>query len=394
MPEDDQESHEDYDTPDTDEDEKHDAFLLQPFDITGHNPSDDPTILLFATSAPNGSESNRARNLIHISGRKDERRLVHPRHVNVQVVVHERQRVGQSIHFGPDETENEILHGLLEDGSTEDGVNQILNLAVEVVQGGVESGGGRVDPTEDLFVDGVLDVVDFGVDLGSVHCGLVQHVLVYGRSDGVREVIRRGERLILVRLCNGTKSQNLELNGEEADKADEKARKDGWVENITEEPLGVDVLGRRKTEEGGDLVGNSHEKRVSGDSVEGEEVVVRELDAGSGVGDGMVIDSGIRVPGLASVLEVVLETAPLVPFKNAVCQYEEDNDSDDDDRANLGYLDEVTAEVVNHRGVNLIAESDRGLLRNGEDGWVERNAVERVIDLLLGQLEGSIKAGN
>jgi hypothetical protein len=31
----------------------------------------------------------------------------------------------------------------------------------------------------------------------------------------------------------------------------------------------------------GDLVGNSHEKRVSSDSVEGEEVVVRELDGGS-----------------------------------------------------------------------------------------------------------------
>ena len=62
----------------------------------------------------------------------------------------------------------------------------------------------------------------------------------------------------MVRLRNGTKSQNLELNGEEANKADEEARKDGWVENVTEEPLDVNVLRRGQTKEGGDLVGDSH----------------------------------------------------------------------------------------------------------------------------------------
>ena len=133
---------------------------------------------------------------------------------------------------------------------------------------------------------------------------------------------------------------------------------------------------------------------MSGDPVEGEEVVVRELDGGSGMGDGMVIDSGICVPSLASILEMVLETAPLVPFKSAVCQDEEENGGNDDDDANLGQLDKVTAKVVNHRGINLIAESDRGLLRNGKDRWIERNAVEGVIDLLLGQLKGSVEAAN
>ena len=184
VPEDDQESHEDHKTPDADEHEEHDTFLLQPLDITGHNPPNDPTIVC-AASTSNGSKSNGARNLIHIFGRKDEGRLVHPRHVDMQVVVHERQRVGQRIHFGSDEAENEILHRSLEDGSTKDGLNQILNIAVEIIQSGVESGGGRVDPAEDPVVDSVLDVIDLGVDLGSVHCGLVQHVLVYGRSDSI-----------------------------------------------------------------------------------------------------------------------------------------------------------------------------------------------------------------
>ena len=183
------------------------------------------------------------------------------------------------------------------------------------------------------------------------------------------------------------------MDGEEADGADEKARKNGWVEYVTEEPLGVDVLRRGEVEQGGYFVCKSHEKGMSSDSVEGEEVMIRELDTGSRMGGGVVVDSGIRVPSLASVLEVVLEAAPLVPFQRAVCQDENENDGDDDDDSDLGHLDEVTTEVVNHRGVNLIAEGDRGLLRNGKDGWVEGNAVEGIVDLLLGQLEGSIEAG-
>ena len=63
---------------------------------------------------------------------------------------------------------------------------------------------------------------------------------------------------------------------------------------------------------------------------------------------GRVIDSGIRVPSLTGVFEVVLETAPLVPFKSTVCKDEEENDSDDDDGTNLSHLDKVTAEIVNH----------------------------------------------
>ena len=131
---------------------------------------------------------------------------------------------------------------------------------------------------------------------------------------------------------------------------------------------------------------------MSGNSVEGEEVVVCELDTRSRMGSGMVIDSGIRVPSLASVLEVVLEAAPLVPFQHTVRKDKDENDSDDDDNTDFGHLDEVTTEIVNHRGVNLIAEGDRGLLRNGKDGWVEGNAIEGVVDLLLGQLEGSVEA--
>jgi hypothetical protein len=68
---------------------------------------------------------------------------------------------------------------------------------------------------------------------------------------------------------------------------------------------------------------------------------------------------------------VVLETAPLVPLESAVSEDEEDDDGDNDDRPNLCQLDEVTTEIVNHGSVDLITESDGGLLSNGEDGRLE-----------------------
>lgn len=40
------------------------------------------------------------------------------------------------------------------------------------------------------------------------------------------------------------------MNGEEADGADEEARKNGWVEDVAEEPLDVDVLRRGEAKQG------------------------------------------------------------------------------------------------------------------------------------------------
>lgn len=110
------------------------------------------------------------------------------------------------------------------------------------------------------------------------------------------------------------------------------------MEDVTEEPSEVNELRGGKAKKSCDLVGDSHEKRVSGDPVEGEKVVVRELDDGSRTGS-IVGDSRICVPSLASALEVVLETTPLVPFESAICEDEKDDDNDDDDRGDFRQLD-------------------------------------------------------
>jgi hypothetical protein len=89
---------------------------------------------------------------------------------------------------------------------------------------------------------------------------------------------------------------------------------------------------------------------------------------------------------------VVLETAPLVPFESAVGTDEEDDENDEEDRGNLRQLDNVVTEVVNDGGVNLIAESDGGLLRNCDDGFAEGDVVEGVSYLLLCQLERGVEA--
>lgn len=311
----------------------------------------------------------------------------------MQVVVHERQRVRQRIHFASDETGDKLLHGLVEGGSTKNGVDQVLNFVVEVVQGGVESGSGGVDPTEDAIVDGALDGIHLRVDLGDVDGGLVQHVLVHDGGDGVGEICRGREGLVAIRVCDGTESQELNLNGKETDEADEETGHGGWVENVAKEPLEVNVLRVRKAQKTRDLIGDPHEKGMSSDSVESEKVVVRELHGGSRTGGGIMMDGGIGVPGLADVLEVVLKAAPLVPFESAVGKDEEDHDSDDDDGGNLRDLDDIATEIVDDRGVNLVAERDGGLLRNGQNGLLEGDIVEGAGDLLLCQFEGSVEAG-
>ena len=311
----------------------------------------------------------------------------------MQVVVHERQRACQRVHFASNNTEDKFLHGLFEGGSTKNGLDQVLNVTVEIVQGGIESGSGGVDPTEDAIVDGALDAVHLGVNLINVDGGLVQHIFVQGRGDGVGEICRGRQGLVAIRFRDGTKSEELKLNTKETNEADEEARKSGRVEDVTEEPPGVNLLRSRKAKKSSDLIGDSHEKGMSSESVKGEKVVVCELDSRRGTSSGMVIDSRVGVPGLSDVLEVVLETAPLIPFERAVGKDEEEDDNDDDDRGNLSQLDNVTTEIVDDRGVNLIAETDGRLFWNGEDGFPEGNVVECASDILFCQLKGSIEAG-
>jgi hypothetical protein len=90
---------------------------------------------------------------------------------------------------------------------------------------------------------------------------------------------------------------------------------------------------------------------------------------------------------------VALEAAPLLPLERACAKEEDDRDGDEDDEADLGNFDEVLAKVVHDGRVELVAEDDGVLLRDGQRLFVEGEAGEGVIDVLLEQLKRRVEAG-
>src|SRR5262245_40898160 len=105
-----------------------------------------------------------------------------------------------------------------------------------------------------------------------------------------------------------------------------------------------------------------------------------------------MVDGWIRQPCFARVLKMTFEATPFVPFQGTVGGNEKERTQDDDDYSYLGGLEQVVSEVVNHRRVHLVAESQGILRRNWQATYVEREAVERVVDILLEQLKGGINA--
>lgn len=62
---------------------------------------------------------------------------------------------------------------------------------------------------------------------------------------------------------------------------------------------------------------------------------------------------------------------------------QQEGEDDQDDGTNLGYLDEITAEVINDGSIHVVAEYDIVLLRDGERGLVEGDSIEGIIYILL-----------
>lgn len=91
--------------------------------------------------------------------------------------------------------------------------------------------------------------------------------------------------------------------------------------------------------------------------------MVRELHVRCTVGlsAGMVYRR-IGNPRFPRVSEMVREAAPLVPFEKTVCGEKEEGEGSDYEHPDLGYLDQVTPQVVHDGDIHLSAERDRVLL--------------------------------
>lgn len=69
-----------------------------------------------------------------------------------------------------------------------------------------------------------------------------------------------------------------------------------------------------------------------------------------------MLQGRIRDPSLADIFHVSLQATPLVPLQKAIEADEEKDKKNEDQRANLGDVDEVFAKVINDRQVHLAAK--------------------------------------
>ena len=118
-------------------------------------------------------------------------------HIVVQVAVRERRRSSKRTHFASKETDDKVLHGLLEGGSTKNCLDLVSNVLVETVNGGVESCRGA-NSTEGPVVKGVLDAISLGVHLGDLCSRLAQCGFVHGHDNRVGKDARGRQYLATI----------------------------------------------------------------------------------------------------------------------------------------------------------------------------------------------------
>ena len=147
-----------------------------------------------------------------------------------------------SIDFGANEASKKFLRGLLQDSPIEDCRNCILKVAIKCVDRVIKGRGSPIDPSKQAVVNRRLDIVDVTVDAVRVSCGLIIHALIERGENIARQVGSGSGRTIMkpgLQRCDG---QQLKLDGEDTEEADEEARKCRRVEDVVEEPGEIDVL--------------------------------------------------------------------------------------------------------------------------------------------------------
>ena len=102
----------------------------------------------------------------------------------------------------------------------------------------------------------------------------------------------------------------------------------------------------------------------------------------------------VRDPSLARPLQVGFHATPLVPLQEAICANEKKSDHDKDDGANLSNLDEIVSEIIYDRCVHLVTELNGVLCRDWKRVGIEGETEERVVDVLLQELEGRVNAAD
>jgi hypothetical protein len=89
---------------------------------------------------------------------------------------------------------------------------------------------------------------------------------------------------------------------------------------------------------------------------------------------------------------MILHASPLVPNKKTMESNEEESEDNKDDDSNPSGFDQVTSNVVDKGGVELIAERKSILIRNRQKGRIEGEASKGIINVLFQEFKGSVDA--
>ena len=131
-----------------------------------------------------------------------------------------------------------------------------------------------------------------------------------------------------------------------------------------EEPPHVNMLGRGHPSSDCKEVRVLRDERMLRTDLEHHQIVVAESDLRSRRRGPCVYQGRIGHPYLTGVFEMILHTSPLVPNKETMESNEEESEDNKDDDSNFSCFDQVTSNVVDKGGVELITERKSILIRN------------------------------
>lgn len=105
------------------------------------------------------------------------------------------------------------------------------------------------------------------------------------------------------------------------------------------------------------------------------------------------IQDGIGYPRLAGSFEMSLHRSPPVPNQETIESSDDDTEANNDVGSISSDIDQVLFKGVDTGGVEVIAECKSIYSRNGENGRIEGEVTESIIDSLFQEYKRSVDSG-
>ena len=153
------------------------------------------------------------------------------------------------------------------------------------------------------------------------------------------------------------------------------------------------MLGRGHPSSACENVRILRDERMFRSDLEHHQIMVAESDLRSRWRRFRVYQGRIRHPCLTGSFEIFLHTSPLVPNKETIQSNKEESKDNKNDDSNLSCFLQVTSNVVNSGGVEVITEWKSILIWNGQKSRIESEVSKSIINVLFQKFKGSVDAG-